>query len=58
VATHVIADWVCPKLPIMWGMETFTTLTSITARNDPDITANVTSHFCLADAVVPGLLGV
>jgi hypothetical protein len=40
----------------MWGMETFTTLTSITARNDPDITAKVMSHFCLDDTVVPGLL--
>jgi hypothetical protein len=52
-----MADWVCPKLPIIWGMETFTTLTSITARNDPDITANVMSNFFLPDAVVPGPLG-
>jgi hypothetical protein len=38
-------------------METFTTLTSITARNDPDITANVMSNFFRADPVVPGPLG-
>jgi hypothetical protein len=42
----------------MWGIETFTTLTSMTARNVPDITAKVRSHFFLADVVVPGLLGV
>ncbi len=40
-----MADRFCPKLPIIWGSETFTTLTSITARKVPDITATVTSHF-------------
>jgi hypothetical protein len=49
----VIADWVCPKEPIMGGKETFTTLTSITARNDPDITAKVTSSLCRVDVGVP-----
>src|SRR5919109_5584522 len=40
-----MADWLCPKLPIIWGSDTFTTLTSITARKVPDITPTVTSHF-------------
>src|SRR5712691_899460 len=52
-----MADRVCPKLPIMWGIETLTTLTSMTARKVPDITANVTSHFFPADAGVSWLLG-
>src|SRR4029453_9579713 len=38
-------DWLCPKLPIIWGCATFTTLTSITAKKVPDMTATVTSHF-------------
>src|SRR5947208_13838084 len=52
-----MADRVCPKLPIMWGIETLTTLTSMTARKVPDITAYVTSHFFPADAGVSGRLG-
>ena len=46
-----MADRVCPKLPIMWGIDTLTTLTSMTAKKVPDITAHVTSHFFPADAV-------
>src|SRR5881296_4293674 len=52
-----MADKVCPKLPIIWGRETFTTLTSITARKVPDITANVINHFFPADAVLCRWLG-
>jgi hypothetical protein len=61
VATQVIADCVCPKWPIIWGRETFTTLTSITAKKVPDITATVTSHLFAAGGAAtaprPDVLG-
>jgi len=36
----------------MWGMETFTTLMSMTAKKVPDITATVTKHCFALDAVL------
>ena len=45
-----MAERVWPKLPIMWGRETLTTLMSMTARKVPAITATVTTYCCPRDA--------
>src|SRR5215475_11139140 len=44
-----MAERVCPKLPIMWGRDTLTTLMSMTARKVPAITATVTTYCCPRD---------
>ena len=51
-----MADRSSPKVPIMCGSATFTTLMSITAMNVPNITVTAMIHLLTAGASICGWL--
>ena len=50
VETQVMVKRSWPKLPIMCGIATFTTVASITERKVPSMTELATSHFPVVEA--------